>query len=317
MRSKLVFVGFVLAVLLALPLVATAETIVTATFADGKGTSAAPVIDVVDAFTGMGGNGWEAGWTKLKGGSSSEDHAVLGEGDTGYVELVDANYLQYRFNTASGSTRHSCIYRDYADGGLINPAADHSIEFTIRIMENLTTNRFNGKDDRYDIHDRQFAGSSYTYASAESTWGISVVGNVKEWQIKSVNYDEQGVATDVSTGTGITISQNTPLSFKLDFNMSAGSNGTFDVTITSGETEMYSGTGFGLGKAPNGVGGPYERETTGRLLFTGFANNDSSEGTNYRNWDLDDIRITQIPEPTALAMILGLALAAVGVRRRK
>ena len=36
-----------------------------------------------------------------------------------------------------------------------------------------------------------------------------------------------------------------------------------------------------------------------------------------RQFSLDGIRITQIPEPTALAMVLGLALTVLGVRRRK
>jgi hypothetical protein len=330
MKRRLWIVGTLLAVL-ALPALATAETIAVATFADGKGdiysvsgalTTNNSVDTVVDAFTGKAGGGWANGWQWRCGGSSTLTEKVVGMGDGGYVQLVDANYLQYRFSTASSSSRHSCIYRDYSPDVMSD--VDHSIEFTVRIMENLastpgTTGRFRHSQDKYEIHDRQFAGTYYTYTSSECTWGISVAGDNKKWQIKSATYAEDGTPTYISTDTGITISQDTPLSFKLDFDMSAGYNGTFDVTIKSGETPLYSGTGFGLGKAANA--GTYSRETTGRLVFDGFANNDivtgtTREGTNYRSLDIDAIKVIGIPEPGVLTLALGLLLAGSMLRRR-
>jgi hypothetical protein len=338
MKQQVWLTAIVGALLLAMPAILAAETIVPATFADGKGSFTATngpittdntVNNVVDALMGMAGEGWKAGWGYGCGGSSTLTETVVDVNDTGYAQLVDANYLQYRFSTAATSSRHSCLYRDYETYQDLSPDADHTIEFTIRIMENLastpgTSGRFRHSQDKYEIHDRQFSGASYTYAASECTWGVSVSGDNKKWQIKSVTYDEFGTPTAISTDTGITISQNTPLSFKLDFDMSAGYNGVFDVTIKNAATQeqLYAGTGFGLSQAVNAGG--YSRETTGRVLFTGFANNDyvtgssgTREGTNYRSWDIDAIKITAIPEPAAVAMCLGMLLMALARHRRK
>ena len=153
MRCKLFFVGFVLAVLLAPPLVATAETIVTGDFDQGEvkgrlyrnyiGTAAyvdSRVTDVVDNYSGMAGNGWANAWqTPYSTSSIRFEVAVRGDGDAGYAELVEDNYLSFRMETSSTTAggRHGGIGRNYAGEDGIDPTKDHTIQFTIRIEEDI------------------------------------------------------------------------------------------------------------------------------------------------------------------------------------
>jgi hypothetical protein len=313
----------IVATLCLLPSVATAEMIeATATFADGKGsfkytysgnvTTDNTVNNVVDAFKGMAGENWPAGWEFGYGGSVSVEHKVLGSGDTGYNLLVDGNYLSSSTNYTGTSTRHAGAWRDYL--GVIDPGDPHTIQFTVRIDETAFATNFSTTNDRYEIHDRKdyaygTTTNAYVYGSAYSTWGVTVVGNNKQWRVRSATGD---------VDTGVSVTPGTAYKFTLDFDPAAGANGLFDVKIETGGSTAFSGSGYGLNTAASDdVHGPYSKQTTGRLLFSTFLNKDSGDSNNTRLWSIDDIHITQVPEPTTLAMTLGILLMSLIGRRRR
>jgi hypothetical protein len=271
MKRKLCIAGTFLAALLAMPPSVPAEMlpIVTATFADGKGwyrrTTSGTVTQnnvntVVDAFRGKAGGGWAAGWGLGPNTSSTEmTWQVLGEGDTGehsisYNKLVDDNYLSYRMYYSGTSSRHDGLWRDYDGEGGIDPSAPHAIQFTVRIDENIAGNNFSDATDRYEIHDRKTFQTSatgstdqYYWNTSYSTWGIGLRGTLydKAWWVAS------GTS---QIDTGVTVTQGTPYTFTLVFDPENGtSNGTYDVTIASGEDTLYEGSNFQMRHITQGI----------------------------------------------------------------
>ena len=103
----------------------------------------------------MDGGGWDAGWLQIRSSSSAAwDHAVLGPEDLDYSPLVDDNYLRYKV-TATGTNPNAAIGRNYAGLDGIDPTKDHTLQFTMRIEENLDNATFLGNSTaRYQIHDR-------------------------------------------------------------------------------------------------------------------------------------------------------------------
>ena len=290
-----------------LPALSIAETL-TADF-EGGGSLATPVTDEVDAFTGMAGNGWADGWISSSGSSAAVlYHNVLEEGDgTTYSELVEDNYLHYRArlgNTSSG--RHSAVSRDYSAG--VDPALDHTIQFTFRIDEDLTAQNFSDKDDRIEIFDSDldFVGDNAFINSGWCTWGIGVRGDHGEvWEIKALN----GVATPITAVTGVAYT------FTLDFHTATG---TFDVAISGDDDSSYTGTGFELYRTTaSKPSNPYDgHETSGYLTFSGSGKINSGDSNNYREFSVDGIKISQVPEPATITLLLGMILAAAILRRR-
>jgi hypothetical protein len=335
MRQQKLWLLVIPAILL-IPTFVYAEMIVPATFADGKGrlkagTGSTITIDttvdnVVDAFNGMVGNGWTAGWISPYHDSSVYiDHVVLGSGDTtprAYKQLVDGNYLSYqaKINNTS-SARTAALSRNYTGTGGIDPTEDHTVQFTIRIDEDPAGTNFGTSDDRYQIHDRVYTTDGATsvsgFSASAATWGICVYGAPASGMPTGIN--DQWIIYDAVAGgyvdTDITVvggTNATPYTFTIDFHPEAGTNGTYDVKIANGTTTLYDHDGFGLSTAS----GTYSHQVTGYFDVSVVGKKESGNTDNNREFSLDDVKISQVPEPTSLTFMLGMLFAALMPRRR-
>ena len=309
MRCKL-FLGLLAAsLLLLLPTFLVAET-VTANFEQGKGTYAAPVTDVVDAFTGNAGDGWTAGW--ITPGSTANvypTHEVLGELDGGYDEVAEDNYLHFNaMITATSSGRFAAVSRNYSDG--IDTTKDHTLSFSYRIDEDLSSSgKFTTSNDRYEIHDLALSSEDTTTSFGSTklnTWGLAIYGNLDtrsgHWLIRN----SAGTCdTGIVAATGVTYD------ITLDFHMAAG---TYDVSIAGDDNSSFSGSNFVFYDA----GGTLGNAVTGYLNFTSQGQRDDGEDYNYREFSIDGISVVQVPEPSMFIMVFSmLVVGLVGGRSRK
>ncbi|MBN2217319.1 MAG: BNR-4 repeat-containing protein [Pirellulales bacterium] len=283
----------------------------------------------VDGYLGARGNGWNDSWRIQAAYPTTATATVMTPTDSGFSEMkpgqsgyyldVDAAHTQSA--TSTGLTRS---YKS-ADVG-INWTKRHSIEFSVRIDEDLTAVDFTHADDRY-----QFSNIDDGYHADEtSTWTVACYGGASEpGETQIANPEDIGVWTfydgdrdgaartadgNVASDVAVTTGQVYDFTIVVD-----PETQSYDATVSDG-IHSFTATGLGWQTAAAEIGQ--------WLVFDTLAGNVAS--TEHRSFSLDDIVITQwsesappqddigVPEPSAT--ILGTIAAAFlaawrGIRR--
>jgi hypothetical protein len=261
---------------------------------DGGGSDVAPVTDVVDAYTGMAGAGWQGPWRYGATSSAVSSVGVLSPGDAGFDEIKPGEtgaYLKVEVDHNGGAsyggvTRNYKTYTPFDSG--IDWSEDHTIEFTIRIDEDQTSldNLFTEQNDRYQIGD---CGHTRYNVDAASRWMVACYGGEGSF----VNAEDVGVWVFYD-GQGDAASMDAALNVESTINVVAG--GVYDFTITvDPDTQTY------VGSVTDGV----NTFTTGELGWRGTSteigghlvfSTRSSDDQDVRAFSLDEIVITQLAQ---------------------
>ena len=258
--------------------------------------------DVVDAFTGIAGNGWAGPWEVNLSATNETLNAsagVVASSDAGFQELHpnDGNYLQLTLNDTENPI-NGTVSRDYKN---IRPGIDwresHTVDFTIRIDETGVGSELSALDtytDRYAITGSNAARSS---SSTEDMFLIMATGDPGSWGDQIVEKwafaDGNGAGgIDAFVGSGIDLVEGGVYDFSVTINPE---DQTWDVTVTDG-TNTFTATDLGWRTSSDFVGGV--------LNFGG----QSESGADIRAMSIDNIRITQVPEPSTVALLTTLLL---------
>lgn len=296
--------------LLVCPAFSPAET-VTAYFDDGDTT------DEVDGFRGKEGEGWQGAWTVEENGRNSPTVQVLepGEEALGYSEIKSGctNYLDMEIAATGSDARYGEARQYAAEGAAIDPTLSYPItyEFTVRINEDVDDENspFTYRHDRYLILEYTEPRSN---GGAGATWATSVIGEdkdtgdeleAKEWDFK----DGDNAGHDSPVPTGIFAVTGGVYDFTIVVDPT---DCTWDGTIThvnkEGGAESCTKTDLGWRTSATQVGG-----------FLNFLAR-SSGSDDVRDWSVDNIEITQVPEPsTGVLMLLGVLTGCLLRRSRR
>ncbi|MBN1589188.1 MAG: PEP-CTERM sorting domain-containing protein [Pirellulales bacterium] len=251
---------------------------------DGGGSTAAPVTDVVDAYTGMAGDGWTGPWepsqyTAFTYTATTEDTTPLGTGNGNYLKLV---------GEAGGAGTGASVHRYYTDG--VNVTKSHAIEFSFRIDEDIngTGTTFTEINDRYQLFD---APGARTTANGYVSWLIGCYGGdgtwlssskVKHWVVYNGDNNVTGMFDERNLDTGIAVQSGTVYDFHIDIDAVAK---TWGVTIASGGTTLYNSAVLN----PAGLGWRTNAEAVGGLPTFGCY---TSALGDTRAYSLDNLKIT-------------------------
>ncbi len=272
---------------------------------------------VVDAFTGMAGDGWGGGWTRV---ATVDDPLITGEskvimpGDTGFAELAPGAgaYLSNTLSIDSTSTGRvqQSVTRDYVGGRPgIDFTKEHTISFLVRIDEDIdgALSTFDHFEDRYYLFDTvsKTAGPGSTTSWLISAFGASgsyageeIVG---EWSF--YDGDNDGVLSgDNNVDTDMALVAGGVYEFTITIDPDAK---TYDATVSDG-TDSFTAPDLGWRTSANYVGG--------NITFANWGYG----GGDDRAFSLDSLVISQVPEPsTAVMAVLAIvSLAGLGLRRR-
>jgi hypothetical protein len=297
---------------------ASAETMALAEFVGG-GSNASPINTVVDAYTGMAGDGWAGPWAEAKTATAftvaTSTASPLHTGPGGDLKYLDLTVTQ---NTAT-SIKYGVTARNYTGTGGADVTKPHAIDFKYRVDETLAgSNTFTTFNDRYQIFD---ARSSDNTVNANSSWFISCYGGTDATNLPDANmvgkwllFDGGGHDSPVDTGltpsrevnTGITVTTGTIYDFHVDVDPATY---TYDVTIGSGGTKLYDSTvAF-----PEGLGWRTSAATVqGIVHFNGCC----MTGNDVRHFSFDELKISQIPEPSMFLLVVSAGLASAACVRR-
>jgi hypothetical protein len=265
-----------------------------ATF-DGGGTDAAPVTDVVDAYTGMAGNGWGEGWYKyIRTGTATY---TVGTNNATPLGTDTGNYLDLTMTPTvnSGNGRYGSVHRSYAAG--INCELSHSIAFKFRVNEDVQNPGplnayFTSSTDRYQLFD----APSYSQATANAycSWVIGCYGGGdtwldaskrSHWVVFNGDNNDTAFSDDRNLDTGIAVMQNTVYDFHIDIDAVTK---TWDVTIGTGGSTLYDSTVLN----PSGLGWRTKSATVAGLPhFASYGDGTSDT----RAYSIDNLKITGTP----------------------
>jgi len=257
---------------------------------DGGGTDALPVTDVVDAYTGMGGLGWDAGWYKYINHAmytvGTDNTTPLGTGTGNYLDLT----MIPTQDTSPG--RYGSVSRSYAGG--IDVAQSHSIDFKFRVNEDISDpiyGEFITSTDRYQLFDAPDPAQGTV--GPNCSWTIVCYGGAATWLDASkrahwvvFNGDNNDTAAsdDRNLDTGITVTQNSVYDFHIDVDAVSK---TWDVTISSGGSLLYDSTAT----HPDGLGWRTSAATVGGIPHFSSYGNDTAD---VRLYSLDSVKITGV-----------------------
>ncbi|MBN1589183.1 MAG: PEP-CTERM sorting domain-containing protein [Pirellulales bacterium] len=267
-------------------LIAPANAAEVAAHFNGGGSNTAPITDEVDAYFGMGGSGWTAGWSE---NSSLNCNAITD--NTNPLGVDTGNYLDITAVATSASTGFGTA-RSYSAG--IDVSQSHTIEFKYRINEDLSDlvlGNFNNSNDRYQLFDVAYDRKT---ASGDCSWIIGCYGgdstwlnpaDIGYWVVYDGDNDRGGFLADHQVNSGILVQTGVTYDFRIDVNAVSK---TWDVTIGTGGTTLYDSTAL----HPEGLGWRTNAATVaGRPGFGCYAN---SEGDT-RAYSLDSFKITGTP----------------------
>jgi len=274
---------------------------------DGGGSSASPVVDVVDAYTGTSGDGWRSPW---KSGTSSavSTYTVRASGDPDYDEIKPGEsgaYLEVetdhnKSGSYAGVTRN---YKAFEEG--IDWTTEHIIEFTLRIDESQADldADFTAQNDRYQIGE---VNSVRYNVDSNSRWMVACYGgtgsfvnaeDVGVW----VFYDGDGLGSSMDAARNVESTVAVLSGGVYDFTITVDPDTkTYVGSVTDGTTEFTTGS-LGWRKATDEIGG--------NLVFS--TRSDSAD--DVRAFSLDEVLL--IPEPGTL-ILLGIGLAMLAAMRR-
>ncbi|MBN1912214.1 MAG: PEP-CTERM sorting domain-containing protein [Pirellulales bacterium] len=272
---------------------------------NGGGSNAAPVVDVPDAYYGMVGDGWATEWIESISSTvtytvTTENSNPLGVGTGNYLNLVA---------DSGGTGKGASVGRSWTDG--VDLAMSHTIEFKYRVDEDITgaNTTFTNSNDRYQLFDQ---GYERTTANGDTSWLVGCYGGelggidpskVGKWVVYNGENNNTAFDDAHNLSTGITVTPGTTYDFRIDVNAEAK---TWNVTIGVDGTVLYDSTQDPNVVNPNGLGWRTASETVGgRLTFGSY----SSASNDFRMYSIDSIHVSQVPEPSTLAMLMALVAA--------
>jgi len=198
----------------------------------------------VDGYPGMAGLGWDGAWR----------HTTSNADVTGTVAVLSlnplkpsadsGNYAQVT-NAHNADKTYSGFCRDYKmlDGG-IDSTKKHTIQFSIRIDEDLTAGNFTVQDDRYHISNVSGTKNTDTTAS----WMVTLVGgegtyanadDVGEWIFYDGNRDSGAMDVTRTVSSDIVVVSGTVYDFTIVVDPETQS---YIGSVTDGTHTFTSGT---------------------------------------------------------------------------
>ncbi|MBN2023006.1 MAG: hypothetical protein JW809_09440 [Pirellulales bacterium] len=288
-----------------------AEMMVVANF-DGGGSDAAPVTDVVDAYTGMAGDGWAGPWKKATSISSMVETVL----NTNPLSAGGGNYLNSVISNTGATNARGSVGRSYKYDATTNPGGwdvtkDHQVTFKFRVEESLST----FDDGVYDAFQLFDASNVLSNTGNDCRWTISVNG-VSDGQGGFVpgNWYAQDWSTgsQVNIDTGILLESGVVYDFEITVrNVEGYTKQRWDLTIGNGTTSFDSTLVSGL---ENGMGFRSTAATVGGYVnFSARANPNGDQ----RNFSINSLHVVPEPSIAALGVTLALAALGMGARRRR
>ncbi|NLE38154.1 MAG: hypothetical protein GX621_09045 [Pirellulaceae bacterium] len=320
MKWKWVIIAAFLTAMLALPVVATAEII--ANFEGRAGT-----LDV-DGYKGKTGLGWSGAWVEKGSGTGSVVGTLMTPTTPGYTAFDSDNdqYLRIRTTLTSGTNYKGSINRNYThSSGDVDFTQPYRVSLSVR-PEDLTNWEQSATNDSFRIFDI-LGTNSYDRSATSTRFYVSANGG------PTSPYNSTKHCWLVSDGTSsittyVYIADGHIYDFVIDV---FPDTKTWDVTITDRDFALadinpayYDGvttrpkatyTKEGLNWYAAGATGTNAPTAISVAVYEGIATGGALG--KYNTMSVDDIRIAEIPEPTSVAMGLGLLLAGLMVRRRK
>jgi hypothetical protein len=235
---------------------------VVARFNDGD-TDTAP-----DGFTGMAGAGWNSAWSTrgdratLNATVETDDELHAGYGNCLKMTVDNMDPVSYAIG---GVTRE--YTRVNEDG--IDWTKDHTIQFSVRIDENLSFfSQFEELNDKYQIFDQPYARGG---TNAETSWGAYFDGTDLRWTFVD---GSDNVASNIEADTGEVY----------DFTIAIHPDEhSYDVTLINGDDTF----------AVDDLSWRNDSDTVGGFLNF-MARGEST--SDVRAWSIDEIVITQAAE---------------------
>jgi len=252
----------------------------------------------VDGYPGIPGEGWKSAWEYAVYNDASGEPTVLsdsplkpGEGSGNYLQVDTTHPYQEDPDVVSyaGARRN---YKPFDAPG-IDWSKDYTVQFSVRVDENLAGGDFNHVDDRY-----QFSELDNGYnADTSATWLVSMFGGASDPEAEDpianaedvgvwVFYDggrdreardaERNVASDIVAITGVVYD------FTIEVDPETQS---YVATVSDGTDSFTTGT-LGWWTSCFEVGGLLVFDTRAGDVVDDFT-------PEHRIFSLDDVVITQ------------------------
>ena len=226
-------------------------TQIEARFSDGNSEE-----PLVDGFRGGFGGGWNDEW-KLRGNGNGSmtgiapPTQIVDSGDADFVGEVSPGsgaYLDYRMSPINDGVGQASAARLYDIAyGEFDSSAEHTIEFEVRIDEDLSAGQFSEYEDRYAFFG---APSLYDGTKTGCSWMIMAFGaDDGSGNLAAMNWVlfdglKDGGAFDLTrfVDSGMTVQSDVTYKFEVTVDPV---NGEYDVVISDG-TDTFSASDLGF-----------------------------------------------------------------------
>ena len=267
-----------------------------------------------DGFRASFGNGWAAGWQLRGNGNASmtgliPPTQVVSPGDSAFAGEISPGsgaYLDVRISPKNDGTGQASAAREYDLAyGELDAGDPHTVEFEVRLEEDLSLGNFSDYEDRYAFFG---APSLYDGTKIGCSWMVMAFGDDNgtgnftpaSWLFYDGGRDGGGFDTSRFEDSGIALETGVTYQFRITIDPETSS---YDAYVSNGtESASFEGLGFRTG---SGDIGRY-------VTFNGRG----SQAAEMRHIAVDNLTISPVPEPsTAVLLILGLLGLLVGKRR--
>lgn len=257
-----------------------------------------------DGFRASSGNGWDAGWQLKSNGNASmtgltPPTQIVSPGDSAFAgELSPGSgaYFDVRVSPTKDGVGQASAARKYDLAyGEFDAADPHYIEFEIRLEEDLSLGNFSNYEDRYAFFG---APSLYDGTKTECSWIVMAFGaddgsghiTPASWLFYNGGRDSGGFDTSLFADSGIALETGMTYQFQITIDPETG---MYDAYVSNGtDSAFFEDLGFRTG---SGDIGRY-------IHFNGRGN----QAVEMRHVAVDNLAISQVPEPsTAILLLLG------------
>jgi len=261
--------------------------VIEANFSGGNGTSSS------DQFVGTAGNGWVNAWQSQTNGTAIANSGTVTTGLFG-----PSNYLRDTVtrDPSGAAGRSAGVTRSFSldsGAGGINTSANYTISFDWRMNSSASSNWTLDTN-----HYFYFFGSDVQTSSISST----VADSFRVWTRGTAFRATNNAGGDAAI-SGITLAYDTTYSI------------TLTLTPTAWDVSIFDGTNTGAVSSRN-----YSSVDSGIadwLNFTAYGGAAANAAGETLVWGLDNLQISQVPEPATYVLFgLGAAFLACRSRRR-
>jgi hypothetical protein len=270
-----------------------------ANFTGGVGTSSA------DQYTGTAGSGWTNAWNINENNPlTTQTASVIATSPLN----GGGNYLSFRYDPSDAIFANSALLRSWDTTVVSATTNPYRISFDYRVD---STSGFTGGNEYISLSAGQPSVASPTN---NSTFFIRAYGGTHTtsstgtrpgltWLFYNGAKDSGSVNTNLFVSSGMAITEGTVYRFTIDLDPASL---TYAATINNGSTSVTSSVmGYRTATASN--------LNNSTLNFNGFFN----ASTDTLTFSLDSVSVSQIPEPSTYAALIGLgALGFAAYRRR-